>query len=173
MLRKLAQFALFLALAAFVGGSASAAVMTHGKEKVSIKLSHVPKVKTRATADAAFTLSPDGNTLHYRLKVGKIRDASMGHIHAVADDGTPGAILVWLYPTKGETPEVRKGKFSGSLAEGNITADRLEGPMKGGTVKDLYEKIENGKAGVAVHTEKNPGGELWGFHRAMEHKGRM
>jgi hypothetical protein len=57
------------------------------------------------------------------------------------------------------------------LAEGNITADKLSGPMKGGTVKDLFEKIEYGTAGVAIHTKQNGSGELWGVHKE-EKKGK-
>ena len=34
--------------------------------------------------------------------------------------------------------------------------------MKGKTPKELFEMLEYGKAGVAVHTEQSPGGELWG-----------
>ena len=37
--------------------------------------------------------------------------------------------------------------------------------MKGGTVKELFEKIENGTAGVAIHTKPNGRGELWGVHK--------
>jgi hypothetical protein len=40
--------------------------------------------------------------------------------------------------------------------------------MKGKTPKDVFEMLEYGKAGVAVHTEQNPGGELWGV---VKHKG--
>jgi len=43
--------------------------------------------------------------------------------------------------------------------------------MKGGTVKELFEKIEYGTAGVAIHTKQNGGGELWGVHKG-EKKGK-
>ena len=54
---------------------------------------------------------------------------------------------------------------SGTLAEGKITADKIGGPMKGKSVKELFEAIGHGKAGVAVHTKANPRGELWGTHK--------
>ena len=40
--------------------------------------------------------------------------------------------------------------------------------MKGKTPKELFEMQEYGKAGVAVHTEQSPGGEIWGV---TKHKG--
>ena len=90
-------------------------------------------MKTHAKGEATFVLGKDG-----------------------------GAILVWLYPATGESPSLRKGNFTGMLAEGSLTAEKLAGPMKGKTPKDVFELLEYGKAGVAVHTEQNSGGELWG-----------
>jgi hypothetical protein len=133
-----------------------------GGDKVGIKLGAVPNVKTQANGEATFVLAKDGGTLHYTLKVGKLENATMGHIHQVGDDGTPAAILAWLYPTTGNAPSLKKGKFDGTLAEGNLTAEKLSGPMKGKTPKDVFEMLEYGKAGVAIHTEQNPKGELWG-----------
>ncbi|MGZ8430027.1 MAG: CHRD domain-containing protein [Candidatus Deferrimicrobiaceae bacterium] len=150
-----------IVLAAFcVAGISSA--REKGGDKVEIKLSAVPTVKTHANGEATFVLAKDGGTIHYKLKVGKLENATMAHIHQVGDDGTPAAILAWIYPTKGEAPSLKKGKFSGTLAEGSLTAENLAGPMKGKTPKDVFEMLEYGKAGVAVHTEQNGGGELWG-----------
>lgn len=97
----------------------------------------------------------------------------MGHIHEASEAGAPGAVIVWLYPTAGEAPSVKEGKTSGILSEGDIDAGKLGGPMKGGTVKDLFEKIASGRAGVAVHSTENPGGELWGYHKGKMHAKNM
>ena len=35
-------------------------------------------------------------------------------------------------------------------------------------MKDLFEKIEYGTAGVAIHTKQNGKGELWGVHKEEE-----
>jgi len=152
----------------FVAGIALAGGM-HG-EKVSIKLTPVPKVKTSATGTATFELAKDGTALHYKLDLKGIRDVTMAHVHEVGDDGTPAAVITWLYPTTGNAPSLREGVLKGTLAEGEITADKLSGPMKGKTVKDLYAMIESGKAGVAVHTKATPGGELWAIHKEKGHK---
>lgn len=143
-----------------------------GGEKLGIKLSAVPKVKTGATGEATFVLAKDGSTIKYKLHVGKLENATMAHIHAVGDDGSPAAILAWLYPTTGEAPSLRKGKTTGTLAEGTLTAEKLAGPMKGKTPKDVYEMLEYGKAGIAVHTEQNAGGELWGVAKHKTEKAK-
>jgi len=154
---------------AFVVGGMALANEMKG-EKVSIKLSAAPKVKTSAGGTATFELNKDGTTLHYTLKLKGIQNVTMGHVHEVGDNGTPAAILTWLYPTTGEAPSLREGAFKGTLAEGDITAEKLGGPLKGKSVKDLFEKLEYGTAGVAIHTKQNPGGELWAIHKEKEHK---
>ena len=156
-----------IVLAAFCAVGISSA-REKGGEKIGIKLAAVPNVKTSANGEATFALAKDGSTIHYKLHVGKLENATMAHIHAVGDDGSPAAILAWLYPTTGESPLLRKGKFTGTLAEGNLTVEKLAGPMKGKSPKDVFEMLEYGKAGVAVHTEQNAGGELWGV---AKHKG--
>lgn len=160
------SLAALFAAALFAGGIALAKG-THG-EKVSIKLTPVPKVKTSATGSATFALNKDGTALEYTVSLKGIKDVTMGHIHEVGDDGTPAAIITWLYPATGEAPALKEGMFKGTIAKGEITAEKLGGPMKGKTVKDLYEMIENGKAGVAIHTKESPGGELWAFHKGKE-----
>lgn len=159
-----------VAFLAFIASSAAWANLMHG-ERVKVKLDPLPGVKTSASGDAVFELSKDGMTIHYKLILKKIDNATMAHVHVVGDDGTPAAILAWIYPTNGMAPSLREGSYSGTLAEGDITADKLSGPMKGGTVKELFEKIEYGTAGVAVHTKQNMSGELWGVHKA-EMKGK-
>lgn len=153
-----------VAILAFVASGAAWANVMHG-ERVKVKLDTVSGVKTSAKGDVVFELSKDEKTIHYKLALKKIDNATMAHVHVVGDDGTPAVILAWIYPTNGAAPSLRAGSFSGTLAEGDITADKLSGPLKGGTVKDLFEKIEYGTAGVAIHTKQNGGGELWGVHK--------
>lgn len=171
-MRKIAFTAFgVIASLAFIASGAAWANMMHG-EKVKVTLGTYPGVKTSASGDAVFELSKDGMILHYKLTLRKIDNATMAHVHVVGDNGTPAAILAWIYPTTGMAPSLREGSYSGTLAEGDITADKLSGPLKGGTVKDLFEKIEYGTAGVAIHTKQNGKGELWGVHKE-EKKGMM
>jgi hypothetical protein len=169
-MRRTGRFSLglFSAVLLLAAGVALAAGKPDGK--VTVKLTPVPNVKSSANGTATFEMSKDGNAIHYKLNVGKIENVTMAHVHEVGDNGTPAAVLTWVYPAKGEAPSLREGKTNGTLAEGDITADKLSGPLKGKSVKELYEELKSGKAGVAVHTKQNPGGELWAFHKGMTHK---
>jgi hypothetical protein len=156
-----AGFAAF-ALAA-VGLLQAPAMEKMNDEKVTVALAPAPGITSTERGEAAFELH--GETLHYKLTVDKVSDATMAHVHMVADDGGPSAVVVWLFPSTTPGPGLKAGTFSGTLAEGDIKADNLAGPMKGGSVKDLFEKIEYGKAGVAVHTKEHPKLELWGVNK--------
>ncbi len=170
MKKSLYMTFMLLAMVAFVASVAGAGGgMTHGKSVEKIKLSAIPATKATDSGEADFKLSKDGDTIHFVLRARDVENATMGHIHAVGPGGGPGAIIAWLYPTTGESPEVKEGKTTGVLSQGTIDASKLEGPMKGKTVKELYELIENGKAGIAVHTKAHPGGELWGVAKAERH----
>jgi hypothetical protein len=57
---------------------------------------------------------------------------------------------------------VKKGKFTGVLAQGTITAANLMGPLQGKTLEDLVSVIKAGDAYVNVHTTAHPGGEIRG-----------
>ena len=45
---------------------------------------------------------------------------------------------------------------------GSITADMLEGPMKGKQLSDLALAGANGSLYINIHTEENPNGEIRG-----------
>lgn len=170
MQRKAIVSVIGIAVAALLAGGVSWANAKHGG-KVDIRLVAVPQGKTGESGKASFEAGMDGGPLRYQLHVKNVENATMGHIHEVADNGTPGAILAWVYPSTGETPTLREGKFSGTLVKGEVTADRLDGPLKGKGTEELFEILKSGKAGVAIHTKQNPGGELWGFrHAKAPHK---
>ncbi len=146
----------------------------HGKMddvKLQVPLSAIPDVKTTAKGEATFTMAKDGSSIHYKLHMDGIENVTMAHIHAVGEGGKPGPVITWLYPSAGGGPSLKEGKFSGSLAEGDITPDKFAGDWKGKTVTDLFAGIGHGEAGVAVHTKQNPGTELWGVykHEGMGH----
>ena len=52
--------------------------------------------------------------------------------------------------------------MNGKLIEGNDSAPDLIGPLKGKTVNDLVQAMNNGSIYVNVHTTQNPGGEIRG-----------
>jgi hypothetical protein len=121
----------------------------------------VPPVKTAATGVATFKLSPDGKSLHCQLKVTGLKNVTMAHIH-LGQAGKNGTVLVWLYPLSGPPPALKPGSFTGVLAEGNITAKNLAGPLKGKPLSALLKDMHAGQTYVNVHTTAHPEGEIRG-----------
>ncbi len=91
----------------------------------------------------------------FKLNVTDMQGVKQAHIHT-GKQGENGPILVTLY--KSDTPQTINGK----LAYGNITANLLEGPMKGKQISDLTPAMSNRSTYVNVHTEKYPKGEIRG-----------
>jgi hypothetical protein len=120
----------------------------------------VPPVKTKATGEATFNLSQDGQSLHYKLSVANLIGITMAHIH-LGPPGKNGLVAVWLYPSH-PYPELKLGKFSGILAEGTITAKNLVGPLSGKPLQALIKDMESGRAYVNVHSRGHPEGEIRG-----------
>ena len=112
-------------------------------------------VPSQATGNATFRLSEDGKTLHYTLDVMNIKDANGAHLHW-AKAGRDGPPVVALFT------DTRKGAFTGTLVEGDITANDLTGPLKGKDVSALVSEIRSGNVYLNVHTAANPNGEIRG-----------
>ena len=153
-----------------VVGIAAAILVTQGiawsaegqEGMIVVKLSGFAKAVTQGKGTATFETGKDGKSVHYKLDVENVNDVTAAHVHMVGDQGFPRDILVGLYPVKGQAPSPREGNFTGTLAEGDITADQFVGPMKHEPLKDLLKMLKEGRAGVMVHTKQNPNGELWG-----------
>jgi sugar lactone lactonase YvrE len=146
-------------------------------------LSAAPGVTTSATGVATFELAPNDTTLTYNITVSNLSNAFMAHIHL-----SPSmAIVTWLYPnpntiSSGEEgncllvtmggsisqcPWLKSGTFTGTLAQGTITAADLSGNKTcygcvGATFGQLIEALKSGHAFVNVHTAQNPAGEIMG-----------
>ncbi len=127
-----------------------------------------------AQGQANFKLSADGTSIHYKLIASNIDNAFMAHIH-MGPVGVNAPIVVWLFPstTPGVTGPLGAGRHDGVLAEGNITAADLVGPLAGHPLSDLLNAIDAGNAYVNVHTNDGvapintgpgdfPGGEIRG-----------
>jgi CHRD domain len=119
-----------------------------------------PPIDVPAHGSATFTLSADGKSLTYRVRVTDIDSVSMAHIH-IAPEGQEGPVAAWLYPSK-PPAVVKKGKFTGVLATGRLTDASLTGPLQGKTIADLVKEIKGGTAYVNVHTTAHPAGEIRG-----------
>ncbi len=166
--------------------SFASAAQSSSPQTFVAQLSAAPGVSSQATGNATFQLSPDGQSISYKLVVSNINNVFMAHIHL----SPSGNIAVWLYPSpntvssgdetscisvlSGGSPSsctgYVSGKFDGVLAQGNITAADLSGSttcagcsgLSPLTISALISNIESGKTFVNVHTVQNPSGEIQG-----------
>jgi hypothetical protein len=114
----------------------------------------VPPVQTNVTGMAdisAYTIATDSIT--YNVNAPNIKDVTAGHIH-FGKPGENGPIVFTMF--KYDPPK------DGVLETGTITADKLEGPMKGKKVSDLAFAGANGSLYMNIHTVENPNGEIRG-----------
>lgn len=120
-------------------------------------------IETDMTGTATFEVHEhgDGPEAHYTLTVEDSCNVTQAHIHLGAAD-EDGPVVAWLYPETGMEPDPIDGGFSGTLAEGTITADDLVGEWEGAAFTDALATFEDGAAYVNVHTEAHPGGEVRG-----------
>lgn len=73
--------------------------------------------------------------------------------------GESGPVVVTLIRFKAIT---LTSPVDGLLAEGNITADKLQGPLRGKQISDLTTLIGENNAYVNILTKQNPEGEIRG-----------
>jgi hypothetical protein len=96
--------------------------------------------------------------MKYEVTVKGIDNVTLAQIYQ-GKKGENGPVVVTLIRFKDLTPT---GPVDGLLAEGNITADKLQGPLNGKQISDLTKLIDDNNAYVNVHTKQNPDGEIRG-----------
>jgi len=138
--------------------------MTKGPADTLSGDNEVPAVTTDAEGKANFTLNSAGDVLSYTLNATDIDNVMQAHIH-LASAGKNGPVVAWLYPSAPPAVLI-SGTHNGLLAEGEIVASELMGPLAGMTISDLMDAIEAGNAYVNIHTSAYPAGEIRGQIRA-------
>jgi len=118
----------------------------------------VPPTTAKATGSAEFILGSDGMIMKYEVNVKNIDNVTTAQIYQ-GKESENGPVVVTLIHFKALTPT---GPVDGLLAEGNITADKLQGPLKGKQISDLTTLIDDNNAYVNVLTKQNPDGEIRG-----------
>ena len=132
-------------------------VLAQNVPKFIIKLTgseEVPPVQTNAIGVAeisAFSVAED--SVSYTINVANITGVTAGHTH-LGKQGENGPIVVTFF--KYDSPRNNVSET------GSITADMLEGPMKGKKLSELAIAGVNGSLYINIHTEKNPNGEIRG-----------
>lgn len=135
---------IFLTAAVALAASRNFGTHLTGANEVPVPLA------TNAQGEARFKLSEDGQSLHYKLNIANIENVFMAHLH-LGSAGTAGPIVVWLYPSRPPAQPL-PGRTQGTLAEGDITAANLTGPLAGQPLSALLAAIEAGNVYVNVHT---------------------
>ncbi len=154
---------------------ASAVVVAKNRE-FAAKLSgnnEVPIRVTGAKGEAEMKVQKQGDRIRFKLEVEDVKNLWMAHFHLGAA-GTNGPIVVWLLPRQGPAPaQSIPGESDGKIAQGEITAADLVGPLAGQPLSALIDAIDAGNIYVNVHTNDFvdppntgagdfPGGEIRG-----------
>jgi CHRD domain len=132
-------------------------VLAQGPAKFGFNLTgseEVPPVQTNATGMAdisAYTIASDSIT--YSVNSTNIKGVTAGHVH-FGKEGENGPVVFTMFKYDPPRDEV--------LESGTITADKLEGPLKGKQVSDLAFAGANGSLYMNIHTVENPNGEIRG-----------
>jgi CHRD domain len=113
-----------------------------------------PQVETVASGMAVFKDMQD--RIWYMINVTSIDKVTAARIHS-GGQGENGPIVVWLFKSDFPTENL-----NGTLAQGNITADMLEGPFLGKQLSELGLEMQNNATYVNIHTTDHPDGEIRG-----------
>jgi len=117
-------------------------------------MEEVPPVNTNSTGIALFALV--NNNINFKINVTNMENIIAAHIHS-GEFGQNGDIIVPLFK-----PATPIDVLNGTLVEGKVTGVDLQGPIKGKTINDLVQLINNTKTYVNIHTEQYPNGEIRG-----------
>ena len=131
-------------------------VVGQAEEVFKAKLSgkeEVPPNESPASGSAWVKINND--KIEYEVNVTDLDKVNAAHVH-LGESGKNGPVIVTLFKDK---PTEQK---TGKLAEANVTASNLEGPMKGKTTADLLSAMKNGTTYVNVHSTDFPDGEMRG-----------
>ncbi|HEX9318033.1 MAG TPA: CHRD domain-containing protein [Nitrososphaeraceae archaeon] len=94
-----------------------------------------------------------GGSIEYTINVTRLDKVMAAHLHT-GEVGRNGDPIVTLFHT-GPT-----GITNGTLARGNITSSKFQGPMSGKSIEDLLNKMTQGKTYINIHTGSFPDVEL-------------
>lgn len=117
-------------------------------------MEEVPAINTDSTGIALFEFV-DKN-INFNINVTDLNNIKGAHIH-MGEFGQNGDVIVTLFK-----PVTPISIANGTLVEGKVNPNDLQGSLKGKTVNDLVQLINNTKTYVNIHTEQYPNGEIRG-----------
>ena len=107
-----------------------------------------------ATGISGFIVNSAKSKIWYQIEAEGLKKVTQAHIHS-GKAGDNGPIVATLFTGKKDT-------VNGALVQGSITADKLQGPLKGKGISDLVSLFDKSAAYVNIHTETYPDGEIRG-----------
>ena len=155
MKRTTVRMAVLVAVLAFAG-LAQAELTAHltGDQAV-------PPSGSSATGDATLRPNRDNTELRYKVTVTGLYNDGSTEIHLYLGDAMapsrPDQSVATLPVTT-----TKKGRFTGVLSSGALTAAGLTGPLAGHPLADLVGVMAQGKVFIEIATAADPTGELRG-----------
>ena len=114
----------------------------------------VPPTSTNASGIAMLKNTQD--SIWYMINVTNIDNVTAAHIHS-GILGENGPIVATLLDV-----DVPIENVNGTLSQGNLTANMLEGPLLGKQLSDLTMNMQSNATYVNVHSTDHPDGEIRG-----------
>ena len=98
-----------------------------------------------ATGISGFIVNSGNSKVWYQIEAEGLNGVTQAHVHS-GKVGENGPVVATLF--KGN-----KDTVNGALVQGSITADKLEGPLKGKSISDLIDLFDDASAYVNVHRD--------------------
>jgi len=134
-----------------------------------------PSVSTTGRGLFVATISPDGDTIHYRETFSGLQaPVTQSHIH-VGQLSVNGSVVIFLCQTAsnpdptGLAPQCpQEGTVTGTITSANVIAgSQAPQQLAVGDLAAVITAIRAGAAYANVHTQVSPGGEIRGQIRTV------
>lgn len=127
-----------------------------------------PPVTTDAIGYVGLKFQDDRTRLMYSVHAEHIGKVTAVYLYQV-DKPQNGTIVLDLLHSPRELKGIDKvvdktpqGKTKGTVSMGAAISDDLQGQLKGKTLSDLHNLIDNGTVYITIHTKDFPNGEIRG-----------
>ena len=134
-----------------------------------------PSVSTTGRGLFVATISPDGDTIHYRETFSGLQaPVTQSHIH-VGQLSVNGSVVIFLCQTAsnpdptGLAPQCpQEGTVTGTITSANVIAgSQAPQQLAAGDLAAVVTAIRAGTTYANVHTDLSPGGEIRGQIRTV------
>lgn len=117
----------------------------------------VPPTQSTATGLARFLTDDNGTQVSYWVNITGLNEITGAHIHN-GSAGQNGDVVVSL----SEAESAENGQSAIISLKGNITMDKLQGPLEGNELSELVGLMSDGTVYVNVHTGEFQDGAIRG-----------